>query len=70
MFKAVVSCLEQKFEITKQSKTHSHSTGTSLYFYLDGIWAALHGSELNPVPCHFVFWHEIGNEWSVVDTII
>jgi hypothetical protein len=57
---AVVSCLERNFETTKQSKTHisvllSSSTGTSLYFYLDGIWAAPHGSEFNPVPCHFVF---------------
>ena len=71
----VVSCLEGKFETTKQSKTHllvllSSSAGTSLYFYLDGIWTAPHGSEFNPVPCHFVFWNEIGNEWSVLDTII
>jgi hypothetical protein len=57
---AVVSCLERNFETIKQSKTPfllllSSSTGTSLYFYLDGIWAAPHGSEFNPVPCHFVF---------------
>jgi hypothetical protein len=37
---------------------------------LDGIWAAPHGSKFNPVPCHFVFWHEIRNKWSVLDTII
>jgi hypothetical protein len=57
---AVVSCLERNFETIKQSKTPfslllSSSTGISLYFYLDGIWAAPHGSEFNPVPCHFVF---------------
>src|SRR5882762_6641811 len=57
---AVVSCLERNFETSKQSKTPflvllSSLTGTSHYFYLDGIWAALHGSEFNPVPCHFVF---------------
>jgi hypothetical protein len=40
--RAVVSCLERNFETSKQSKTLflillSSLTGTSCYFYLDGI---------------------------------
>jgi hypothetical protein len=61
---SVSAVVERKFEITKQSKTHfsiliSGSTGTSLYFYLDGIWAA-------PVPssilCHAILFFGMKSE--------
>jgi len=71
---AVVSCLNEILRLQNNQKLLSWYaqclTGTSHYFYLDGIWAVLHGSEFNPVHATLFFWHEIRSDGPVLDTII